>query len=51
MMFENPEPQIQAEALYCIQQLHLFAPRFVQLDRLVKNICVRFILLYIYIYF
>uniref|UniRef100_A0AC34FWX2 HEAT repeat-containing protein 5B n=1 Tax=Panagrolaimus sp. ES5 TaxID=591445 RepID=A0AC34FWX2_9BILA len=39
MMFEHSDPQIKAEALSCWQQLHLFAPRFVQLDRLVTNIC------------
>lgn len=40
MMFEHPDPQVKAEALACWQQLHLFAPRFVQLDKLVNNICV-----------
>uniref|UniRef100_A0A915D0I2 HEAT repeat-containing protein 5B n=1 Tax=Ditylenchus dipsaci TaxID=166011 RepID=A0A915D0I2_9BILA len=39
MMFEHSDPQIKSEAIYCLQQLHLFAPRFVQLDRLVVNIC------------
>uniref|UniRef100_A0A7E4VHX8 HEAT repeat-containing protein 5B n=1 Tax=Panagrellus redivivus TaxID=6233 RepID=A0A7E4VHX8_PANRE len=39
MMFEHPDPLVKAEALGCFQQLHLFAPRFVQLDRLVTNIC------------
>ena len=42
MMFEHFDPQIKAEALFCWQQLHLFAPRFVQLDRLVTNICVSY---------
>uniref|UniRef100_A0AC34Q6C8 HEAT repeat-containing protein 5B n=1 Tax=Panagrolaimus sp. JU765 TaxID=591449 RepID=A0AC34Q6C8_9BILA len=39
MMFDHPDPQVKAEALACWQQLHLFAPRFVQLDKLVTNIC------------
>lgn len=51
MMFKNPEPKIQAEAIYCLQQLHLFAPRFVQLDRLVKNICVIALTIYFNYFF
>ncbi|CAD5231280.1 unnamed protein product [Bursaphelenchus xylophilus] len=39
MMFEHSDPQIKAEAIACQQQLHLFAPRFVELDRLVSTIC------------
>lgn len=39
MMFSHPDPQIKAEAIACLQQLHLFAPRFVQLDKLVADIC------------
>lgn len=41
MMFDHEDPQIKAEAIYCLQQLHLFAPRFVQLDKLVSDICVK----------
>ncbi|CAD5225791.1 unnamed protein product [Bursaphelenchus okinawaensis] len=39
MMFEHSDAQIKAEAIACQQQLHLFAPRFVELDRLVGTIC------------
>ncbi|KAI6188999.1 HEAT repeat-containing protein 5B [Aphelenchoides besseyi] len=39
MMFNHPDPQVKAESIACQQQLHLFAPRFVQLDLLVADIC------------
>uniref|UniRef100_A0A914XTE3 HEAT repeat-containing protein 5B n=1 Tax=Plectus sambesii TaxID=2011161 RepID=A0A914XTE3_9BILA len=39
MMFDHPDPTVKAEAIACLQQLHLFAPRFVQLDRLVTQLC------------
>ncbi|VDM38431.1 unnamed protein product [Toxocara canis] len=34
MMLDNGDPIVQAEAISCLQQLHLFAPRYVHLDRL-----------------
>ncbi|CEF62045.1 Armadillo-like helical domain and Armadillo-type fold domain-containing protein [Strongyloides ratti] len=39
MMFENNDSFVKAEAIACLQQLHIFAPRFVELDWLVKEIC------------
>uniref|UniRef100_A0A0N5BD00 HEAT repeat-containing protein 5B n=1 Tax=Strongyloides papillosus TaxID=174720 RepID=A0A0N5BD00_STREA len=39
MMFENSDSFVKAEAIACLQQLHIFAPRFVELDWLVREIC------------
>lgn len=39
MMFAHGDPQVKAEAIACQQQLHLFAPRYVELDRLVASLC------------
>uniref|UniRef100_A0AC35TKS7 DUF3730 domain-containing protein n=1 Tax=Rhabditophanes sp. KR3021 TaxID=114890 RepID=A0AC35TKS7_9BILA len=39
IMFDQTDPFVKAEAIACFQQLHIFAPRFVQLDWLVKQIC------------
>uniref|UniRef100_F1KQ33 HEAT repeat-containing protein 5B n=1 Tax=Ascaris suum TaxID=6253 RepID=F1KQ33_ASCSU len=39
MMLDNGDPIVQAEAISCLQQLHLFAPRYVHLDRLVTHLC------------
>uniref|UniRef100_A0A0N4ZQI2 HEAT repeat-containing protein 5B n=1 Tax=Parastrongyloides trichosuri TaxID=131310 RepID=A0A0N4ZQI2_PARTI len=39
MMFENNDIFVKSEAIACFQQLHIFAPRFVELDWLVKKIC------------
>ncbi|VDN31896.1 unnamed protein product [Gongylonema pulchrum] len=40
MMLNSSDPLVQAEAVLCLQQLHLFAPRHVHLDRLVLRLCV-----------
>jgi hypothetical protein len=40
MLIEFDDPLIKADAVACFQHLHLFAPRFVELDRLVLHICV-----------
>uniref|UniRef100_A0A0K0FQ92 HEAT repeat-containing protein n=1 Tax=Strongyloides venezuelensis TaxID=75913 RepID=A0A0K0FQ92_STRVS len=39
MMFENNDSFVKAEAIACLQQLHIFAPRVVELDWLVREIC------------
>lgn len=36
----HPEPVVQAEATACLQQLHLFAPKHVNLSSLVPTLCV-----------
>lgn len=42
MMLNSSDSIIQAEAISCLQQLHLFTPRHVHLDRLVVRLCVSF---------
>lgn len=44
IMQDHQDPLVQAEATGCLQQLHLFAPRYVNLSSLVPTLCVRFIL-------
>lgn len=39
-MQDHEEPLVQAEATGCLQQLHLFAPRHVNLSSLVPTLCV-----------
>uniref|UniRef100_A0A158R4G2 HEAT repeat-containing protein 5B n=1 Tax=Syphacia muris TaxID=451379 RepID=A0A158R4G2_9BILA len=39
MMLDNSDPVVEAEAIFSLQQLHLFAPRYVHLDRLVTHLC------------
>ncbi|KAK0412174.1 hypothetical protein QR680_006073 [Steinernema hermaphroditum] len=39
MMADHSDCNINAEAISCIQQLHLFAPRYVYLEQLVTRIC------------
>ncbi|EJD76264.1 HEAT repeat containing 5B [Loa loa] len=39
IMLNNSDPLVQAEAISCLQQLHLFASRHVHLDRLVVQLC------------
>lgn len=39
-MQDHPDSQVQAEAISCLQQLHLFAPRHVNLTTLVPHLCV-----------
>lgn len=44
IMQDHQDPLVQAEATGCLQQLHLFAPRHVNLSSLVPTLCVSFIL-------
>lgn len=39
MMQDHQDPSVQAEAIACLQQLHLFAPRHVNLSSLVPTLC------------
>lgn len=39
LMQAHPDPLVQAEATGCLQQLHLFAPRHVNLSSLVPTLC------------
>lgn len=39
VMQDHQEPLVQAEATSCLQQLHLFAPRHVNLSSLVPTLC------------
>ena len=39
IMQAHVDPLVQAEATSCLQQLHLFAPRHVNLSTLVPNLC------------
>ncbi|XP_014249011.1 HEAT repeat-containing protein 5B isoform X1 [Cimex lectularius] len=39
IMQDHRDPLVQAEATSCLQQLHLFAPRHVNLSSLVPNLC------------
>ena len=40
IMQDHQDPLVQAEATGCLQQLHLFAPRHVNLSSLVPTLCV-----------
>ncbi|KAJ1103115.1 hypothetical protein NDU88_000543 [Pleurodeles waltl] len=40
IMQENPDGLVQAQAISCLQQLHMFAPRHVNLSSLVPSLCV-----------
>ncbi|KAH0620555.1 hypothetical protein JD844_021134 [Phrynosoma platyrhinos] len=40
VMQDNPDCLVQAQAISCLQQLHMFAPRHVNLSSLVKCLCV-----------
>ncbi|XP_029807149.1 HEAT repeat-containing protein 5A isoform X5 [Suricata suricatta] len=40
VMQDNPDCLVQAQAIYCLQQLHMFAPRHVNLSSLVSCLCV-----------
>lgn len=47
-MQDNPDCLVQAEAISCLQQLHMFAPRHVNLSSLVSSLCVSIrLLLYV----
>eukprot|EP00058_Branchiostoma_floridae_P024642 XP_002610132.1 hypothetical protein BRAFLDRAFT_121581 [Branchiostoma floridae] len=39
IMQDHPDSLVQTEAISCLQQLHLFAPRHVNLSSLVPNLC------------
>lgn len=39
IMQDHPDPLVQAEATACLQQLHLFAPRHLNLSSLVPTLC------------
>lgn len=43
LLISHTDPTVRQEALGCYQQLHLFAPRHVQLDELVTLLCVGFL--------
>ncbi|MGH0172346.1 UNVERIFIED_CONTAM: hypothetical protein FKN15_063175 [Acipenser sinensis] len=40
VMQDNPDCLVQAQAISCLQQLHMFAPRHVNLTSLVPSLCV-----------
>uniref|UniRef100_H0X8A5 HEAT repeat-containing protein 5A n=1 Tax=Otolemur garnettii TaxID=30611 RepID=H0X8A5_OTOGA len=40
VMQDNPNCLVQAQAISCLQQLHMFAPRYVNLSSLVSCLCV-----------
>ena len=40
VMQDHYDPLVQAEAISCLQQLHMFAPRHVNLTTLVPHLCV-----------
>jgi hypothetical protein len=40
VMQDNPDCLVQAQAISCLQQLHMFAPRHVNLSSLVNSLCV-----------
>ncbi|XP_038637209.1 HEAT repeat-containing protein 5A isoform X2 [Scyliorhinus canicula] len=40
VMQDNPDCLVQAQAISCLQQLHMFAPRHVNLSNLVPSLCV-----------
>uniref|UniRef100_A0A8C9LFC6 HEAT repeat containing 5A n=1 Tax=Pavo cristatus TaxID=9049 RepID=A0A8C9LFC6_PAVCR len=44
VMQDNPDCLVQAQAISCLQQLHMFAPRHVNLSSLVSCLCVRIFL-------
>ncbi|KAM8808091.1 HEAT repeat-containing protein 5A [Eudromia elegans] len=39
VMQDNPDCLVQAQAISCLQQLHMFAPRHVNLSNLVRCLC------------
>lgn len=43
IMQDHQDPLVQAEATGCLQQLHLFAPRHVNLSSLVPTLCVSYV--------
>lgn len=39
IMQNHPDSLVQAEAIRCLQQLHIFAPNVVNLNTLIPNLC------------
>ena len=39
VMQNNPDALVQAEAIYCLQQLHIFAPDFLNLSIFIPQLC------------
>ncbi|XP_050406917.2 HEAT repeat-containing protein 5B isoform X1 [Patella vulgata] len=39
IMYDHPDSLVEAEAITCLQQLHMFAPRHVNLTSLVPQLC------------
>ncbi|XP_074091465.1 HEAT repeat-containing protein 5A isoform X6 [Macrotis lagotis] len=39
IMQDNPDCLVQAQAISCLQQLHMFAPRYVNLSSLINCLC------------
>uniref|UniRef100_A0A8C3GDS8 HEAT repeat containing 5A n=1 Tax=Cairina moschata TaxID=8855 RepID=A0A8C3GDS8_CAIMO len=50
VMQDNPDCLVQAQAISCLQQLHMFAPRHVNLSSLVSCLCVSICLLILVVY-
>lgn len=51
IMQDHPDSLVQAEAITCLQQLHMFAPRHVNLTSLVPHLCVSLICSFIFLVF
>ncbi len=39
VMQNHPDSLVQSEAIYCLQQLHIFAPNFLNLNTVVPQLC------------
>lgn len=39
VMQNHPDALVQSEAIYCLQQLHIFAPNFLNLSLFIPQIC------------
>ena len=44
IMQDHSDSVVGAEAIACLQQLHMFAPRHVNLSSLVPHLCVSYVL-------
>ncbi|KAM9064661.1 HEAT repeat-containing protein 5A isoform X2 [Sarcophilus harrisii] len=49
IMQDNPDCLVQAQAISCLQQLHMFAPRYVNLSSLVSCLCVNLCSSYLFL--
>uniref|UniRef100_A0A8B9KY74 HEAT repeat-containing protein 5B n=1 Tax=Astyanax mexicanus TaxID=7994 RepID=A0A8B9KY74_ASTMX len=49
IMQDHSDSLVQAAAISCLQQLHMFAPRHVNLSSLVPCLCVNFCVLYVHL--